>query len=417
MTPEPRRIQIEPQAWMTAAASRRLLEVLAAAGGEGRFVGGCVRDALAGRPVKDVDIATPLRPEAVLRACEAAGFKVVPTGLQHGTVTVIVEHRPHEVTTLRRDLETDGRHAVVAFTDDWRADAARRDLTMNALFCDGAGLVTDYFGGVADLAAGRVRFVGEARRRIEEDYLRLLRFFRFQAYYGRGEPDAEGLAAAIELAPGLKRISAERKRDELLRLLAAPDPVPVLRLMQESGVLFQVLPGWRFYPEELAALVPLTEDPLVRLASLLDTHEALYWGDDVLRLSKAQQTRLAFLLEPPFEFEELETEAGIRRCLFRHGPDAIRETALLLRAQDILTAKQQAKVEAAALAWEPRVFPLRGQDLIDLGMRPGPKVGRLMRALEDWWLEQDFKPDREALLARAKLPSPPEGEGGGEAAG
>ena len=220
--------RIAPQAWMTAPETRAVVAALSAAGAEVRFVGGCVRDALAGRRVKDVDLATTDRPERVIELLQAAGLKAVPTGLDHGTVTAIAGHRPFEITTLREDVETDGRRARVAFTDDWQADAARRDLTFNAMSCSPEGDLFDPFGGRADLAAGRGRFVGDPRARIQEDYLRLLRFFRFQAHYGRVPPEPATLAVLRDLAPQLASLSGERLRSELLRLLEAPDPLPVV---------------------------------------------------------------------------------------------------------------------------------------------------------------------------------------------
>ncbi len=398
------RVTIAPQLWMTQAESRALLRALTRGGGQARFVGGCVRDALAGRAVQDVDLATPLLPEEVMQRCSLAGFKVVPTGLAHGTVTVVVNHRAYEITTLRRDLETDGRHAVVAFTDDWRADAARRDLTMNALFCDGEGRVTDYFDGVADLRAGRVRFVGEARQRITEDYLRLLRFFRFHAYYGKGEPDPEGLAAAVALAPELVRISAERKRDELLKLLAAPDPLPVLRLMQRLAVLPHVVPGLRGL-NTVAALVRLapSSDALLRLAAVLPRGKGrAAWAAEKLRLSGEQRDRLTLLLEPRFDATGLLDPAALRRALYGHGPAAVVDLARLAVAEKTLALADLAQIQATAAAWVPRQLPVKGQNLIDMGLKAGPQVGALLRELERWWVEEAFRPDAAALLARAR---------------
>jgi poly(A) polymerase len=400
---------LAPQPWMTALETRLLLQALAQDGGQARFVGGCVRDALLRRPVKDVDIATPLLPEQVIARCAAANFKVVPTGLAHGTVTVVVNHRPFEITTLRRDLETDGRHATVTFTDDWRADAARRDLTMNALFCDGAGRVTDFFGGVEDLRAGRVRFVGQARQRIEEDYLRLLRFFRFQAHYGRGEPDPEGLAAAVALAPRLERISAERKRDELMKLLAAPDPLPVLRVMQRHGVLDQVLrPDRDLAVRDLAVLGALlraapSADPLLRLAALLPPGRGrAFRAAEELRLSGEQRQRLDLLLDPPLSPRDLVEALALRRALHRLGPAAVVDFARLAVAQQLLALPDLALAQAAAAAWVPRALPVKGRDLLALGLGRGPALGALLRDLELWWLEQDFRPDAAALLAKAR---------------
>ncbi|MGF1609026.1 MAG: CCA tRNA nucleotidyltransferase, partial [Kiloniellales bacterium] len=280
--------RLEPQPWMTASETRAVADALTAEGGEVRFVGGCVRDAVAGRPVKDIDIATADPPERVIALLEAAGLTAVPTGLAHGTVTAVSGGRPFEITTLRVDVETYGRHARVAFTDDWEADAARRDFTFNAMSCGLDGSLYDPFGGREDLTAGRVRFVGEAEARIREDYLRLLRFFRFQAHYGRAAPDPEGLAAARALAPRLESLSGERLRNELLRLLQAPEPVAVCRIMLASGVFAAFLPEARAL-ERLAALIAVEPDgrlpgeelseneppdALRRLAALLATDAA-----------------------------------------------------------------------------------------------------------------------------------------------
>lgn len=264
--------RLPPQPWMTAAPTRAVLAALRAAGIEARFVGGCVRDALIGRPVEDIDIAVDAAPHAVTAALEAAGLKAVATGIDHGTVTAVAQGSPYDVTSLRRDVATDGRHATVAFTDDWRADAARRDFTMNALFLSPDGTVTDFFGGEADLRAGRVRFVGDAARRIAEDRLRLLRFFRFLAHYGREPPDEATLDACAAAAPDLPRLSVERIAKEVKRLLAAPDPAPALGLMAERAILVHALPEARDI-ETLARLAALEHargeaDPIRRLGAL-----------------------------------------------------------------------------------------------------------------------------------------------------
>ncbi|MGH6904305.1 MAG: CCA tRNA nucleotidyltransferase, partial [Geminicoccaceae bacterium] len=260
------------QPWLTAPASRAVLAALEAGGRPVRFVGGCVRDGLLGRPDagREIDLATPERPEQVMRLLEAAGLRAIPTGLAHGTVATTAGGRTFEITTLRRDLACDGRHAEVAFTDDFRVDAARRDFTINAMSCDREGRLYDYFEGQADLAAGRVRFVGAAAARIVEDYLRILRFFRFFAHHGRPPADAEALRACRAAAPGLQRLSGERIQAEMRTLLEAGDPLPALRLMVETGVLGQIIPG-PVALERLARLIELApeSDPLIRLAALL----------------------------------------------------------------------------------------------------------------------------------------------------
>ncbi|MGF1627262.1 MAG: CCA tRNA nucleotidyltransferase, partial [Alphaproteobacteria bacterium] len=248
--------------WLASTPIRRLFAAFPE--GSLRCVGGCVRDSLAGLPVKDVDLATSLPPEAMVERLQGAGMAVIPTGIRHGTVTAVVDRVPYEITTLRHDVETDGRHARVAFIDDWRADAARRDLTINAIYCDADGRLFDPFDGAADLAAGRVRFVGDPRERIEEDYLRLLRFFRFQARFGKSDPDAAALAACRELAPGLVRLSAERVHDEIIKLLAGPRVAETVGLMADTGALRHANPGLRNV-ERLARLVAVEAQAAARL--------------------------------------------------------------------------------------------------------------------------------------------------------
>ena len=406
---EPPRETIPLQDWMTAAPTRAVLAALDAGGAEARFVGGCVRDAVAGRPVRDIDIATPAGPQRVVDLIEAAGLKAVPTGLAHGTITAVAAHQPFEITTLREDVETFGRHATVTFTDDWKADAARRDFTMNALSCTPEGAVFDYFGGLEDLRAGRVRFVGQAAQRIAEDYLRLLRFFRFHAHYGRGAPDPEGLAAAAAAAPELIRLSQERVRAELLRLLEAPDPVPTLDIMIAYRILAEELPE-EGDTRPLARLLTLESGPadaLLRLAALVDTDRQ---GADAiaerLRLSNAETARLELLTQPPLRVRPDMTGQELRVACYRLGKTAVADLLRLSAARsggtDSLAA---ALVEAAA--WPDLTFPVKGRDLIALGVDKGPPMGDLLSALEAWWIERDFRPDRAALLARAESLLPP----------
>ena len=396
--------RLTDQPWMTAPATKAVLDALSAGGIEARFVGGCVRDAVLGRPVRDIDLATPAPPDAVLQAIEASRLKAVPTGLKHGTVTAISRKRPFEITTLRRDVETDGRQAVVAFTDDWREDALRRDFTMNALFATPDGEVTDYFDGVADARAGRVRFVGDPAKRIAEDYLRLLRFFRFEAHYGHGTPDPAGLAAAVAAAPKLIRISAERVRDELLRLLEAPDPVPVLRLMHSHGILSGHLRAiWTLGTlDRLIHLESGKPDPILRLAAMLreTAEQARHMAED-LRLSNAQKERLVFLAEPPLSIGADASPAVLASACYRHGKEHVLD---LLQLSAAVSGDTDGLTEAVARvdAWEEQRFPVAARDLLPLGAVRGPSLGHLMRDLEDWWIAESFRPDREALLERAK---------------
>jgi poly(A) polymerase len=401
--------RIAPPAWMQAEETRAVIAALTADGSEVRFVGGCVRDALHARKesdVMDIDIATPDRPPQVIALLDRAGIKNIPTGLAHGTVTAVVDHRHFEITTLRVDVATHGRHADVAFTDDWVEDAARRDFTMNALFCSAAGEIYDPWGGIADLEAGRVRFVGEAAKRIEEDHLRLLRFFRFHAWYGKGAPDAEGLAAATDWAKSLAKLSGERIRAEMLKLLAAPDPAPVIAAMVEVGVLGEAVPGARD-AEILRALVPLeqTADPLRRLAALLlgaATASAVHGLAQRLRLSNAESSRLATILFPPEDFGGETDERTLRRELYRHGAEAVTDWLLLVQAARGGAAERFDALRAAAQAWRPVAFPVRGSDALALGMEAGPEMGAALAAVEAWWIAEDFAPDRDACLAKLR---------------
>ena len=334
--------------WLGAPPTQAVFAALASGGHRALAVGGCVRDALLGLAVADVDIATDAPPDRVTALVEAAGLKAIPTGLDHGTVTVISDGRPHEVTTFRRDVATDGRHATVAFTDDVAADAGRRDFTMNALYADAAGAVVDPLGGLADLRAGRVRFIGDAGARIVEDYLRILRFFRFTAWYGAADIDAPGLAACAEHADGLDRISRERVGHEMRRLLAAPDPAAAVAAMEGAGVLARVLPGGD--ADALARYLALESraDWVARLAAL---------GGDAaaLRLSKAEARDLAGLAAaaagPAGPFA-LGADLGASR-----GLDALALRAA--RGQGAVAPEARAAVRAGAAA----TFPLEAADL------------------------------------------------------
>ncbi len=402
--------KIPPQDWMRAPETRAVVDALTAGGAEVRFVGGCVRDALAGRPVKDVDIATHLAPEEVVRMLEEAGLKAVPTGIEHGTVTAVSGGKPFEITTLREDVETYGRHAKVAFTDDWTADAARRDFTFNAMSCAPDGTLYDPFDGAADLAAGRVRFVGEARARIEEDYLRLLRFFRFQAHFGKGPPDPEALATAAELAPELTRLSGERIRDELLKLLQALDPVPVLDTMIERGILHHVLPlagGSTILSALMRAEPPgAPPDPVARLAALIEPTAA---GDiaERLRLSNRQRFALVKLAAPPLQPDAAVPAKERRRELHKLGAPLYRNLLLLSWARRNAGDPEASIEDLGAALGEAdflagKTFPLKGADALKLGVPEGPELGQLLDRIEGWWAEQGFKPTRTACLERLR---------------
>jgi len=396
------------QAWLGAPASRKVLAALEAGGRPARFVGGCVRDGLLGLPDAggELDLATPEPPERVIGLLEAAGLPAIPTGLAHGTVTTIADGRRFEITTLRRDVACDGRHAEVAFTDDFRVDAARRDFTINAMSCDGAGRLYDYFGGRGDLAAGRVRFVGDAAARIGEDYLRILRFFRFFARYGREPADAEALAACRAAAPELRRLAGERIQAEMLKLLKAPDPLPALRLMAASGVLGEVA----FGPVALARLADLlaiapASDALIRLAALLRPPPAAPDAAERVaerwRLANRDAERLLALTREPLP-RLRAAPAARRRDLHRLGGERYADLARIAAADAGRPGAALADALAAAAAWRPQRLPVGGDDLLALGVPAGPRLGALLAALEVWWVERDFAPDRAACLAEAR---------------
>jgi len=348
---------------------------------EARVVGGAVRDALLGRPVTDIDLATPLPPEQVTRALRAAGIRSVPTGLDHGTVTAVVDGRGFEITTLRRDVQTDGRHARVAFTADWRADAARRDFTINALSMTRDGAVFDYFGGIADLHARRVRFVGDPATRIAEDYLRILRFFRFFARYAAAPPEPAELAAIRAGVPGIASLSAERVWSELARILSAPDPRGAVALMAELGVLDAVLPEGAD-PGRLARLVAAgaPADPVLRLAALL-TGDALAFAAR-LRLSAAERDRLAALRAGPVPAPGMD-DAALRRLLADTARELLIDRCWLAGG----AAADWAALRARLAALPRPVFPLEGRDALALGVPQGPRVGALLRDVRRWWLD------------------------------
>jgi poly(A) polymerase len=395
-------------AWLRRAATQAVFAALAAHGHEARAVGGAVRDALLGRSVGDVDLATPARPEAVMAAAQAAGLKAIATGLAHGTVTVIAEGHPYEITTLREDVETYGRHAKVAFTADWAADARRRDFTINALYCGADGALFDPLGGWPDLAQRRVRFIGDAGERIREDYLRILRFFRFGAEYADGPPDRQGLEAAVAERAGLAFLSGERVRQEFFRLLVAPRGPAMVRLMLDYGLITLVLgqaprPLLLERAAELEAGLGLAADPLLRLAALaVETHEDADALRARLRLSTQQYTCLARVETGKAKFAAGMAEGRAKAVLYREGREASRWLLLLAWARSADPAEHRGWRELWALAeqWQAPLLAVTGEDVMALGVPAGPRVGALLRALEAWWIAGEFAADRASLLAK-----------------
>ena len=405
--------RLPPAPWMTAPETRAVIAALTAGGAEVRFVGGCVRDAVLGRPAKDIDFATHEPPATVIERLDAADIRAIPTGVEHGTVTAVVGDRHFEITTLRVDVETFGRHARVAYTDDWVEDAARRDLTINALSCSVDGTLHDPFGGLEDLALGRIRFVGEPAARIAEDRLRLLRYFRFYAHYGKAPPDETALAACAAAATDLADLSGERVAGEMLRLLAAPDPAPTLRLMAERGVLAHALPARADIPR-LAALVAVEQtalgaDALRRLGALqANGAEGAERIADRLKLSNAERERLLRLAGVPADLTPDLDGPARRRLLYRLGSDAFRDAVALAWAEAVRDGKATPTAEdwrvllRDAESWSQPKLPVKGRDLVALGVAPGPEVGRLLAEIEVWWVAGGFRADRAACLAYAR---------------
>ncbi len=392
---------LKSAAWLTCAGTQKVLALLESAGKPARVVGGAVRNALLGRPVKDIDIATVATPDEVARLARSAGLTVIETGLAHGTVTVVVDHVSFEVTTLRRDVETDGRHARIMFTDDWREDASRRDFTINALYCDRSGEVYDPLGGLGDIETRHVRFIGSPDDRIEEDYLRILRFFRFSAEYSDGRLDEAGHAACNRLQDGLDAISAERIRSELLRIFVAKSAVPVVRAMDSGGVLSRVLadqPDVRAFAAmcEIEAHCKIPPDPIRRLAALA-VHRP---GDALklkerLRLSNIDFDRLAEMIMPNRGYDPAASELLAKAALYRAGPEKFRDGHLLAWARSSVPVNDIGRRERLGLIerWQVPEFPVRGQDVIGLGVSPGPDVGHILASVEDWWIKTGFPED------------------------
>jgi poly(A) polymerase len=396
--------------WLTAGALARLLAVLDRDGEQARAVGGAVRNALLEMPIHEVDVATTALPEQVVARVTAAGFKAVPTGIDHGTITVVIDRHPFEVTTLRRDVETDGRHATVAFGRDWRSDAERRDFTINALSAAADGTVYDYVGGLDDLAERRVRFIGEAKTRIAEDYLRILRFFRFHAAYGQGELDADGLHACISARAGLAQLSRERVRMELLKLLLAARAAPVLQAMAEAGLLPMVLggvPNVRHFSAMATAEQGLVfnGDAMRRLAAL-----AVLVAEDAerlwqkLRLSNAEHVRLAAMAEGWRRISPALSENATQALLYRLGADLFTDQVLLgwARSGRPLADGAWRNLVTLPRRWTAPLFPLKAADFIARGVAKGPTLGAALAAAEKAWIAAGFPSDAAALAAIAE---------------
>ena len=385
--------------WMIANETRVVLNALRKGGALPRFVGGCVRDALIGRTVRDIDIAVDIPPKETIAALEAADLRAIPTGIEHGTITAVSGKRTFEITSLRQDRETDGRHATVEFTKDWKLDASRRDFTMNALYAEGDGTVVDVLGtGLGDLNARRVRFIGSASARVQEDYLRILRLFRFHAWYGTGDMEPDALVACAGLAGGLAGLSRERIGSEMLKLLAAPHPEVSVDMMAQTGVLSKALPFSEGIPP-MAALVAaegrigISAEPVRRLALLTGETDAVTAGR-ALRLSNDQVKALR--ARGPLGYE-ITDAASARRAGYERGEAAARDLLLLRSArtgEPLNTRLVSTIMDGAATE-----FPVAARDLMALGMEPGPEIGETLDRIEKEWIESDFTLDRGTLLS------------------
>lgn len=402
--------------WLTAGALPRLLGVLDGNGEEARVVGGAVRNALIGMPIAEIDVATTAVPDEVIKRVTAAGFKPVPTGIEHGTITVVIDKHPFEVTTLRQDVETYGRHAKVAFGRDWKTDAERRDFTINALSATRDGAVYDYVGGLDDLAARRVRFIGDPAKRIAEDYLRILRFFRFHAAYSDGgHPGAEGLAACIAGREGLAQLSRERVRMELMKLLVAIHAVPTLIAMTDAGLLLRVLGGVSYLGSfenmaKVEAAIGVAGDPARRLGALgvsvAEDAERLW---QKLRLTNNEHERLASMADGWRHISPSFGEQGGRALLYRLGPEHFTDHALLGWARSQASASDEAWHALATLParWSALVFPLKAADFVKRGVEKGPALGAALAAAEQAWIAAGFPNDAGALASIADAAAKP----------
>jgi poly(A) polymerase len=392
-------------AWLRASALSRALSILNSGGEEARVVGGAARNALMGLPLSDIDIATTAPPDEVVRRATADGLRAVPTGIDHGTVTLVVDGTPFEVTTLRRDVETFGRKARVAFGRDWKADAERRDFTMNALSISADGVVHDYVGGLADLEAGRVRFIGDPAQRIAEDYLRILRFFRFQASYAQGPPDPAGLHACIVARDGLRSLSRERVRAELMKLLIGPFAVPTLQVMAEAGFAERLLGGVALLPS-FANMIKVEEaagvarDAVRRLAAL-----GVFVAEDAerlrekLRLFNSEYERLASVADRWWRVSPALGEASARVLLYRLGPDRYVDRVLIAwtRAPQSVADPAWQALATLPTRWSAPRFPLKSADLVARGIPKGRALGAAMRDAEEAWIAAGFPQDEVAL--------------------
>ena len=388
--------------WLESPAIKAIMSAIESAGGEARIVGGAVRDALLGRPIGDIDLACTLPPDQMVKALDRKGIKNIPTGIDHGTITAVYDHKGYEITTLRHDIQPDGRHSKVAFTTDWAADAARRDFTINGLYLDKGGNLHDFFDGRSDLTAGLIRFIGDPAERIQEDYLRILRAFRFMAQLEGFTIEEQGLKACISLSGSLSSLSVERVWKEISKLMAAVNPVPACKLMCGGGVLLTVLPEATMV-DRLEALVRLEAKTrrttfLTRLVALLDYVDPAQLSSR-LRLSR-NESQVLGNLRGALGWDKIGTIKELRQKLYDYGKEVVQDAVLLREAASAekLGADWLSEIER----WSKPAFPLQGKDLKTLGIPEGPEMGRCLAEIENWWREQDFEPDKKACLEKVE---------------
>lgn len=396
------------RAWLASPLLARVFASVEKSGGSARVIGGAVRNELLNLPISDIDVATDLTPEAVIEAVTKAGLAVYPTGIAHGTVTVAADGESIEVTTLRRDIATDGRHAVVAFTRDWHEDAQRRDFTINALSCDAQGTVYDCVGGLADIAAKRVRFIGSAEDRIREDYLRILRFFRFTAAYASGAPDADGLAASVALKAGIAQLSAERIGAEMMKLIVTPRAANIAAVMLANSILSATValaahPGRLQRLQDIERALDEPADAITRLAALFtngpeDANKLAH----AFRLSNAERDAISEAADVSQAHAPAASERMAKAQIYRTSGVAFARAVRVAWARSYAPVTDAAWTARCRLAtlWSPPRLPFTGADLLALGIPPGPRIGRTLRAFEAWWIEEEFPDDPTAQRAR-----------------
>lgn len=403
------------QDWLQDEKLQMLFDILEQEGGEARVAGGAVRNALMGKPASDVDLCTTVLPDQVLARLKAAGYKGVPTGIEHGTITAVIESKAFEVTTLRKDIETDGRHAVVEFGTDWQEDANRRDLTINGLYCDRDGNVYDYVNGYRDIEDKQVRFIGDAATRIHEDSLRILRFFRFFAWYGEGRPDATGLKACAQGKELISGLSVERVWAELKNTLSAPDPGRAILWMRTTGILGTVLPeSQKWGTDAIPGLLRVElqqgweADPLLRLMAMVRPDVKTVEGlASRLSMSNAEKARLIAWAEsvaPSPETDISDMEKQLYYADTKGMLDAMRlEVVYLLGREDETAANSLIKLVRHVEQWVKPRFPITGEDLVQVGMSSGPEMGKQLKALEAIWVDSGFSLSKESLLEKVAL--------------